>query len=463
MLNLKEKVIQNGYCIGCGACTVAKDSPYEIMMDDDGRYQAAVKANNLSVDDTEASESCPFYNAEQNENTLASQRYSTTNSYDPIIGFHHRIYCGQVLEDDFYNRGSSGGAAKWLLFSLLKQGLVDYVIQVHNNDDKPGKLFEYSVDSREEDIINGSKSVYYPVEMSGVLDYIKNNPGRYVITGVPCFIKGIRLLQLKEPVLKERIKYCVGIFCGHLKSTFYAEMIGWQMGVKPEDLAYIDFRFKVKGKMANQKAVLAKSVKGLTVGPEVVHTIFGTDYGHGFFSYPACDFCDDVIAETADISFGDAWLPEFLQKGTSLVVSRNPELSAIIEQGMADKKLSMVPATAKQVYESQEAGFRHRRDGLAVRIHDLKKANEWVPVKRFNEIVSDGLRQRIFRKRRRLAQKSYPAFKNAKAKGRFSHFKTVMLKEIRQYKWLYLLWYGRRKLYRLLKLNDPKFNNRSLK
>lgn len=41
--------------------------------------------------------------------------------------------------------------------------------------------------------------------------------------------------------------------------------------------------------------------------------------------YKACDFCDDVFAETADIALGDAWLPEYVQdgNGTNVVVTRN--------------------------------------------------------------------------------------------------------------------------------------------
>ena len=462
MLILKEKVIDNGYCIGCGACTVTENSPYEITMDVNGCYQASVKSANISLGDVKTSENCPFFNSEHNEFTLARQLYDATNSYDSKIGFYHKINCGRVIEGDFYDRGSSGGVAKWLLYSLLKHRMVDYVIQVHNNHNQPGKLFEYRIVSREDEIVNGAKSVYYPVEMSGVLDYIKNNPGRYVITGVPCFIKSIRLLQLNEPLLKERIKYCVGIFCGHLKSAYYPEMIGWQMGVRPEDLSYIDFRFKMEGKKANEKAVMVKSSKGRVAGPTVVHNIFGTDYGHCFFSYTACEFCDDVIAETADISFGDAWLPEFLHKGTSIVVSRNLELSAIIEQGVAEGKLEMVTATADQVYRSQEAGFRHRREGLAVRIYDRKKENIWVPVKRYNEIVSDGLRKKIFRKRSRMTRMSYLAFNNAKTRGRFSYFESVMQKEIRQYKLLYLFLYGRQRIINMFKtfrLIPQRFSN----
>ena len=39
---------------------------------------------------------------------------------------------------------------------------------------------------------------------------------------------------------------------------------------------------------------------------------YGTHWGYNFFRYSACDACDDVFAETADISVGDAWLDGYI-------------------------------------------------------------------------------------------------------------------------------------------------------
>ena len=40
-----------------------------------------------------------------------------------------------------------------------------------------------------EEVLAGAKSRYYPIEMSKVMDFIKNNEGRYAFVGIPCFIK----------------------------------------------------------------------------------------------------------------------------------------------------------------------------------------------------------------------------------------------------------------------------------
>ncbi|MFW6351733.1 MAG: Coenzyme F420 hydrogenase/dehydrogenase, beta subunit C-terminal domain [Bacteroidota bacterium] len=440
MFKIQETVINGGYCIGCGACTAVENSPFKTAFDENGCIQAFSSDSCVSnLLDESISDVCPFYNSESNENVLSRELFRATNEFDSRIGYYHQTFCGRVGEGDFFAKGSSGGMGKWLLTDLLERNMVDYVIQVVSNGRDPDQLFQFKVISDSKEVINGAKSGYYPVEMSSVLKFIKQNPGRYAITGVPCFIKSIRLLQKQQVIFKERIKYCVGIVCGHLKSRFYADMIGWQVGIPPGNVSNIDFRVKMEGEKANQKAVKVTSVDGTIAGPFRVNDLFGVNYGYGFFSYKACEFCDDVIAETADISFGDAWLPRFIVEGTSIIISRNPELSMLIEEGKKEGRIILSSVSPHEVYQSQEAGFRHRREGLAVRINEKRKAGKWVPRKRFETIVSSFIRILIYRKRTRMGEKSFRVYLDALAGHDFRAFKKKISREIMGYKFLYAL------------------------
>jgi coenzyme F420-reducing hydrogenase beta subunit len=44
-------------------------------------------------------------------------------------------------------------------------------------------------------------------------------------------------------------------------------------------------------------------------------------WGAGFFQNSACNYCDDVVAETSDIAFGDAWVEPYSSdgRGTNVV------------------------------------------------------------------------------------------------------------------------------------------------
>ena len=440
MLRIQETVINGGYCVGCGACTAVENAPIKIELNDDGCFEAQIYSDDYSDEVDEITGSvCPFFNSELNESTIAADLFAVTNHHDSKIGYYHSIYGARVTEGDFFEKGSSGGVAKWLLYRLLHKGLVDYVVHVVGSKDTSQHLFHYEIVRSAEAVGDGAKSGYYPVEMSGVLKFIKENPGKYAVTGVPCFVKSIRLLQRSNPIFEDRVKYCLGIVCGHLKSRFYADMIGWQLGIQPGEVSSIDFRVKIRGEKANQKAVSLQNVSGDTYGPKRVNDLYGVNYGYGFFSYKACEFCDDVIAETADISFGDAWLPRFLDKGTSIVVSRNQELTSILEEAANSGALEGYAVTPAEVYQSQEGGFRHRREGLAIRIKDKRKLGEWVPEKRFESYHGGFIRRMIYRKRSRMTEKSFEIYKKALEAGGFEKFKKRTKIHIRGYKFLYAL------------------------
>src|SRR5699024_8759391 len=118
----------------------------------------------------------------------------------------------------------------------------------------------------------------------------------------------------------------------------------WEQGVEPEQLEAIDFRVKSEER-SDRYSVSVTGHDGTTrTAPTTDLTV--TDWGMGFFKYTACDYCDDVLAETADISFGDAWLPEFTPdpQGDNIVVARSAAALEIFERNRAALELTDISA-----------------------------------------------------------------------------------------------------------------------
>ena len=429
--NIVKKVTEGGYCIGCGACAVQSDS-IRMELNKLGQMIPVVDLNNpiTEVQNAAIEKICAFSGQAENEDEIAQQYFGHLSKHHEI-GHYAEIYAGRVKHNEYYQRGSSGGIGKWILAKLLELGHVDYVIQVtekNNNanseslivDYSQPELYRYEIFSKTDEVIKGSKSAYYPIEMSEVLDFVKNNEGRYAITGVPCFIKTIRRLQNSEDVYKSRIQFTLSIVCGHLKTKGYAEMIGWQLGVEPNKLSSLDFRKKLPGKKAHQKGVQATDNKGKLSKEDIVQNLFGTNYGHGLFKYSACDYCDDVVGETSDVSVGDAWLPQYLGQGTSLTIVRNRVIGKIMQDYACE--LDITPITAQQAADSQRAGIRHRRDYLQYRLWLKEKAGQWFPQKRVtpNADHLSSQAQKIVKTRLELAQISHDVFIEAKQKNDFS-------------------------------------------
>lgn len=422
-----KKVVDGGYCVGCGGCA-ALDARIRMQFDDMQRLQAVLPEDGGTP---EAAAACPFADGSADEDVIAAESFTAPElKPDSRIGRHLATYGGWVTEGDFRERASSGGIGSWMQAELLRRGLVDAVLDVTAVDVPPGgaPLFRFAVARSEADVRANAKTRYYPVEMSGVIAHMRDNPGRYAVIGVPCFATAMRLVARQDPVVAERLHFVLAIVCGHLKSAAFAEAIAWQTGIPPEGLTGIDFRTKLEGRPASRYGTTVTGVRdGETVEvTRPMEGLAGANWGHGLFKLKGCEFCDDVLGETADAVVGDAWLPAYDAdpRGANVVVVRHPVMLDLIRTGAEEGRLHLDDLSADDVAASQAGGLRHRRDGLAYRLWLTDKAGQWRPTKRVQARRDhlDPHMQRIHRLRFELGQKSHALYRAARRRGNLQDF-----------------------------------------
>lgn len=439
---LSETVIASNLCIGCGLCAHLSPEYVSIELNSLGFLKPKIKENDVAKTAFDnLSKFCPMSGEGPNEDSLADSSFSSDLHKHPKIGSYLVCYASRIKDSQLYNSSSSGGVGRWLVSNLMTKGIIDAaaIVLPNRSESNDEPLFKYGIVSTPQEVIEAATSAYYPVEMSAILNHIRTTPGRYAITALPCFAKALRTLCLHDSVMKDRIVVIIGVVCGHLKSTFYAELLGWQLGVPPDDLCGINFRVKIPGCKANEKGVTAYSRKNpdKKYGPIKVQNLYGTNYGEGFFKYEACDYCDDVVAETADVSIGDAWLPQFLNSGTSLVIVRQKWIQDFLEVASNAGELTLEPITAKSAALSQDSGLRHRREGLAYRLHLADQVNKWRPEKRVapDEKTLTFIERSIHRYRMLIAKQSTQIFSQLRNSGTVDDLKRLMaplIEHIRQ-------------------------------
>ena len=414
-----REIIDAGLCIGCGACAeLASASHASMGWNSYGQFEPKGPDDWLGAPTSELARICPFSPHAADEDVLAAAHFPDAPQRDSHIGRFQTAYVGHAAEGDLRACGSSGGMVTWMAVELLRHGCVDAVVHVAPSDpDEPEqRLFRYQISRSEDEVRRGCGSRYYPIELSGVLAGIREVRGRYAVVGIPCFIKAVRLLCLEDAVLRQRIAFTLGLFCGHMKSARMVESFAWQIGADPERVAAVDFRLKDATRPANWYRAELTLHDGRRVAEDWWQFADG-DWGAGFFQSPACNFCDDVVAETADIAFGDAWAEPYASdgRGTNVVIVRSAQLAAIVRSGIESGRLALTEVDSDFVVRTQEAGFRHRREGLAYRLSWLRRG--LMPRKRVRP-NSQGIaprRKLVYRMRAWISRWSHPVFGLARA------------------------------------------------
>ena len=402
-----RQIVRSGLCIGCGSCASANPGA-EMKWDRFGQLKPSGPPEWYRTPTQEFARLCPFSPAAENEDQIAARQFSQAPLHDTNVGRFTGAYVGHVAEAEYRHSGSSGGMTSWVAAELLRSGRVDAVAHVGTGEDR---FFDYRISRSIEEIQGGAKSRYYPVELSGVIRAIRDTPGRYAVVGVPCFIKAVNLLRREDPLIAERVTHTLGLFCGHMKSAHMVESFAWQLGADPADVQSVDFRTKDETRPANWYRAELGMAGGRSVAGDWWHFVDG-DWGAGFFQNSACNACDDVVAETADISFGDAWLEPYSSdgRGTNVIVVRSAELHAMIEEARSSGRLQLDPVDADFVRRTQDAGLRHRREGLAYRLSHWSGGVK--PVKRVapNAAGVPLRRRMVYRARRLVSAMSHRVF-----------------------------------------------------
>lgn len=363
--SVMNSVVERDLCIGCGLCAAL--CPQDVLTMQWNRYGEynPVETSPCTTECGFCLKVCPFATSGENEDTIGERLYGAAP------GIQHRSETGYYLaayvgySERHRPTSASGGMATWLLEALLAEGVVDHVICVAPTGD-PERLFAFKVFDTAEDVRTGAGSAYYPVEMSAVIRQVLEVPGRYAVTGLPCFLKAIRLAQQRNKKLRERIVVTVGLTCGQLKSRHFTDYIAALAGVQG-DVTGVRYR----GKSPDQPASNYHYVFTAADGEE--QRIFWNEgiseaWTNRWFTPRACSYCDDVFAECADVTCMDAWLPEYSRdsRGTSLVLVRSQAMREMVERGQG---ISLDPIPVERVIQSQAGVVAIKRQHLAYRMY----------------------------------------------------------------------------------------------
>ncbi|SIS98567.1 polysaccharide pyruvyl transferase family protein [Paracoccus saliphilus] len=353
----------NVLCTGCGVCVSESCGTLKMVWTQDGFLEP--RATNGKVP-AEAVRVCPFNPAPEklveDEDALAKICLPHADKSDLRLGRFIGTYVGYSTA--FRPTSSSGGVATYVFDQLLRRGEVDHLFVVRKSSDGQ---YSYRIFDASENIETSSKTRYIPVSMDQLFATIETIEGRIAVSAVSCFVKAIRLKQHYHPELKEKIPFVAGIICGGLKSRFYTDFLAQSAGIEG---TYRDAEYRVKNPESLSSDYSFAATDSTGKERRVRMQKLGDMWGTGLFKSRACDFCTDVMTELADISLGDAWLPEYKQDGmgNSVIVTRTPLAEQIIQNGIRSGELEASDVVPNTAARTQNGGFNHKQKAVKFRL-----------------------------------------------------------------------------------------------
>jgi len=378
MTNYKTvaSVIKDDLCTGCGTCAgICPLSAIEMIINESrGVYVPR-------LDDGKCNEcgdcfaACPGHTVDFKQ--LNSEIFGKQPD-DILLGNYLNCYVGHATDYEIRYNSTSGGLVTALLIFALEEGIIDGALVTGMNPDNPFEPLPFIGRTREE-IISAAGSKYCPVPANTALKEILNSKEgeKFAVVGLPCHIHGIRKMAQFNKKLKESIVLHLGIFCGHAPTFLWTKFHLWRKGISKEKIARIDYRGKgwpggmaISFRDGNKRFIHFKDTWG---------------WYSTFCYYRRCTLCCDQAAELADISFADAWLPEFTEDkvGKSIVICRNQGGELILQSMASAGKLHFDRIGGEKAIQSQ-GGFYSKKRVIAATFALSRWRHRNIPLYKLN-------------------------------------------------------------------------------
>ena len=354
---LLAKVVEPGFCSGCGLCAGICPSS-SLMMEYNGKKELVPHIKGHCSGCALCLNVCPFSGEGKSIDEVSEGLYGHLPGVGRLAeaGWFISAQEGHACRGDFRSKGASGGMASWFLTKVLEDGIADAVLSAGPDKARPGS-WTFVRTEKPEDVVSLAGSVYHPVPFDEAFRAIMSEPPgiRLAVVALPCLAYGLRKAMRKIPLLGERIVLLASLTCGLMPTHRYSEYVSLESGVLPEEMGYINFRLPPDEPDSGNYRHVAISRDGVPGKPVSVKGIPNFLWGHGCFIQGGCLVCDDVFGETADVVFMDAWLPEYARdtKGNSIVLCRSPLANSIVRGSVSSGECRLRETAGERLLRSQ--------------------------------------------------------------------------------------------------------------
>jgi len=354
-----QEIRDQGLCVGCGSCfTICPESAITIHRNPRGFFVPVVD-NEVCSGCGLCIEVCPGHDVD----------FDRINEFvfgelpqDRLLGGYLNGYLGYAVDAGVRLAGQSGGLVTALLVFALEENLIDGAVVTRMSRADPLSPEVLIAESKKE-ILTASKSKYCSVPLNAVVRELLKRDGSYAIVGVPCQIHGLRKLEMVKTELKRKIVLHLGLVCSHIMSFLAIDHLLHKAGVRKHDLAKFQYKNKALRGWPGDVFFMLKNGTERFLSREYRTLIVP------FFTPWRCKMCYDQVNEFADLSFGDAWLPEVMhcKKGMSVLMSRTKVGERLLQRARDKGVIELQEIPRSKIVQSQRGALFSKKNLLGAR------------------------------------------------------------------------------------------------
>lgn len=360
-------IVRGDLCLQCGICaSICPKSGITIQRDKNQNYVPVVDEQcctrcGLCV------KVCPGIGINF-ESLIRQYDHKGQREKHPLVGEYIEAFIGYSREKGVREIASSGGVVPTILSYLIEARRIDGALVVTNKEGDPFNP-EVFIGKTQQEILGSVQSKYHPVCLNSALEEIGSVDGEYAVVGLPCHIHGLRKYEkLKD--LEKNVFLTLGLFCGLNLRFDSLEFFAHKVGKGIDDLREVSYR---EGNWPGKTVLQFAGATSRIIDKNIANHIF---------TLPRCLYCVDHTNELADISCGDAWLPELLRKndaGWSAIICRSPKGVEILDELRDKGRLFLEKVDIERVIESQYPMLCFKKKTAWLRIEIGKIAGGKVP------------------------------------------------------------------------------------
>lgn len=356
----KSKKIIMEYCCGCGLCESLMNKT--LFLQNGFYYPKEISEEDATI----LKKICPFSNSALFDNE--------TELWGTTLG----VNIGYSTTQSIRKKGSSGGVISALLSYMLKNGYVDSVLHIGQDDESPWRTKVYCSSTVEEVLSHAGSRYAQSAPLSMICEYLKTDK-KYAFVGKPCDIRSIRNFASINDDVNKRIIFYLSFFCMGVPSDTANIKLIKEIGVNLDECTNITYR----GNGWPGETVVSDS------NGYIGKMSYNDSWGHilGRDLKKCCRFCMDGVGAFADITCADAWYldedgkPNFDERdGRDLIFTRTEKGATMLRDSikngyvtLTDKNVSM--ETVKKMQPSQYK----RKVSMNARIAAMKTLAKPVP------------------------------------------------------------------------------------